>query len=610
MFGNMANMNANGTMYAPGQGSHMPVTISQKTALATFDQISQKMDQISISEPAPDQRKYVSVHNDPHAWMAICKYPKTEKDQWFKLDSAQGCDSDSTGNFLGSLFFAFHAAKGKLEVQCQDETTVQAYLQYISALPSDSFTGREKVCSCRGYAHTCQHMNYVVPLVVSSLRHMATEWHRANKQVEFDDAVIHVRCGDILKYRHHTEYGFSPYWVYADSIPRNVRSIGILSSPTEAASCRKKDCPFTKTCETLLVDLKAYLTSQYPNTPVHLRHNEPNTPVSAFARMVMARVTICNPSTFCLFPTIACHGKGFLVESPKLAPWIKQIDPAESNVTVLETPFLSMQPIVDQKMGASDIIDWVRQPLHITTTVHQDNWIVQYGPPRTATTLQFQALCTGLFLRLNREGKTEKLHHMQCANDLKWHAKWPGVSKTHLMSWVDNVPKTVPVYATSNGTDENLSAYNLIRTVSTKDLEKHGLNYSLYCYQEPLGLTDVDMEIMLEYFRYWDVLRLCCGKQMSADWRQHLDPRPGYQPHHSTHSPYHSCALYDISAVESSFRSTTLYKLISDKSPKLNVLLRPAGVDDELDGTYCQRYNDKVRVMHLKFNEARPGHLY
>jgi hypothetical protein len=45
MFGNMANMNANGTMYAPGQGSHMPVTISQKTALATFDQISQKMDQ-------------------------------------------------------------------------------------------------------------------------------------------------------------------------------------------------------------------------------------------------------------------------------------------------------------------------------------------------------------------------------------------------------------------------------------------------------------------------------------------------------------------------------------------------------------------------------------
>ena len=55
MFGNMANMNANGTMYAPGQGSQWPVTISLKMALDTFAKISQKLDQISES---PDQRKY------------------------------------------------------------------------------------------------------------------------------------------------------------------------------------------------------------------------------------------------------------------------------------------------------------------------------------------------------------------------------------------------------------------------------------------------------------------------------------------------------------------------------------------------------------------------
>lgn len=60
------------------------------------------------------------------------------------------------------------------------------------------------------------------------------------------------------------------------------------------------------------------------------------------------------------------------------------------------------------------------------------------------------------------------------------------------------------------------------------------------------------MSDVFEFLRFWDVLRLCCGSQMSEDWRNELNPAEGYTPHHDVHgSSFPACRMYDIDQVSS-----------------------------------------------------------
>ena len=170
-----------------------------------------------------------------------------------------------------------------------------------------------------------------------------------------------MRCGDILQYRHHREYGFSKYWVYADTITSSVKSIGIFSAPTDPEVCRGRDCNHLATCKALLEDLRSFLQETYPTSKVTVRNGLDEIYIDTYSRMVLADGFFCNPSTFCLYPAIASTGKGYLVDS-YLYPFAKSIDKSKGRVETLETPFLNMQPIVDQRMNAQAIINWLRQP--------------------------------------------------------------------------------------------------------------------------------------------------------------------------------------------------------------------------------------------------------
>jgi hypothetical protein len=41
-------------------------------------------------------------------------------------------------------------------------------------------------------------------------------------------------------------------------------------------------------------------------------------------------------------------------------------------------------------------------------------------------------------------------------------------------------------------------------------------------YDDALGLDVARSDALMDYLRYWDVLRVCCGKQMSGDYRDRL----------------------------------------------------------------------------------------
>merc|ERR1711990_43432 len=99
-------------------------------------------------------------------------------------------------------------------------------------------------------------------------------------------------------------------------------------------------------------------------------------------------------------------------------------------------------------------------------------------------------------------------------------------------------------------------------------------NYAgVLLYKDACDLSDHDVSAMLEYFRYWEVLRQCCGVQMSQDWRNTLDPLEGYTDHHGPHdlgNPH--CMLYNITEVEATFRETVLYRQMQKYSSLRSML--------------------------------------
>ena len=235
-------------------------------------------------------------------------------------------------------------------------------------------------------------------------------------------------------------------------------------------------------------------------------------------------------------------------------------------------------------------------------------WL-QYGPPRTATTLQFQTLCYAMITKYLAE--PHQIEQIHCDFGDLW--KGPiGVSKSHTFPSGSEMEGNFVIFATSTGGTEG--TYNALQTAGfvvpyvadTSMVAAHG-HVSVREYQAILEMTDKEMDVLVEAIRYWDILRLCCGKQMSEDWRNRLYPKQNYTLHRSTQDPgYHGCEMYNISKVEENFRSTVLYTAIA-RFGHLKPMLRPSRVDGDLDGTYCERYNAVLRSSGIGFNDGIPA---
>lgn len=142
-------------------------------------------------------------------------------------------------------------------------------------------------------------------------------------QFEIDDAVLHVRCGDILS-TNAGSYGFLSFPGYSRHISPDVRTIGILAqsfcqepNASDSKSMkwerreRQRDANHCLRCQTLTVAFAQFLSEQFPNATVNIR-NDPSEPISlVYARMVLANQTVGCLSTFTIYPVLATFGTGY-----------------------------------------------------------------------------------------------------------------------------------------------------------------------------------------------------------------------------------------------------------------------------------------------------------
>ncbi|XP_060578126.1 uncharacterized protein LOC132735204 [Ruditapes philippinarum] len=239
--------------------------------------------------------------------------------------------------------------------------------------------------------------------------------------------------------------------------------------------------------------------------------------------------------------------------------------------------------------------------------------IIQFGLGGTATTLQFQILCVLMALL-----------HQDEINDVGcYYARQPAhkycVIKTHFIkdTFFQILPLDVWIFMTSSNllSDEKkteLESHKVrirnmrIRIPWIVDIEttsKRG-HTIVFDYQPFFRLSDTQMQHAVEYLRYWDIIRLCCGRQMSADWRRRLSPKISYIPHHDPHSySYPACEMYNITEVEILLMKTFVYQKFANISSLHDIIGKPSNVDGELDGTYCERCNRNTTEKDLEFNE-------
>ena len=251
--------------------------------------------------------------------------------------------------------------------------------------------------------------------------------------------------------------------------------------------------------------------------------------------------------------------------------------------------------------------------------------LVQYGAPRTASTVQFQVLCAIAFLvHADAPGAVHCLMANRPLGALSPTALRPSdkyVIKSHDPHHL-HLPARVPssltawTFATlkdagsANATLEeggcdvhqhtpstshaNLSSHlssHLSRALHTRVvhvqlmevLQQCGCAAVLAPYQSIFNLTDEQWAQLGEYMHYWCILRRCCGSQMSNGWLQRL---------RGTHVAAHDCEKHDLASVEQGLLRTYVFSRYGRSSSTIRSLSLS---DDVLNGSYCVRTTEAVR---------------
>lgn len=164
-------------------------------------------------------------------------------------------------------------------------------------------------------------LGHMVRAIRSDLRNMSqailSNPHQSGLAQDLDEAVIHLRLGDIGRWRL-PQYGLVPFHVYTNLIPKTARTIGVITAPYEqrrvgAIGWRKSD---TNLNEAVTVAARDYIQSRFPDARVSIRNNETETMAMTYVRLVAANWSFCGSSTFCLFPALATAGESYILHSP------------------------------------------------------------------------------------------------------------------------------------------------------------------------------------------------------------------------------------------------------------------------------------------------------
>lgn len=218
------------------------------------------------------------------------------------------------------------------------------------------------------------------------------------KEVALNDAILHFRCGDLMD-SNHPRFAFIKFSAFAQRIPQDATSIGIVTQPFDdhddaavtTETVRALDATATKRhrCKVVVTELVNYLQEQFPKARIQL-HNAPQETIAlTYARMIMANATIAGISTFGVFASIASFGMGYIRRPDEKSPtnqWLLYPQPlpqiikrqqqahtnksvsssflSSSSLVLMEEPDILMVRRVKQMWlednGRDEIVKWFR----------------------------------------------------------------------------------------------------------------------------------------------------------------------------------------------------------------------------------------------------------
>jgi len=256
---------------------------------------------------------------------------------------------------------------------------------------------------------------------------------------------------------------------------------------------------------------------------------------------------------------------------------------------------------------------WVLVPVVARAQVY-----VQWGHTRTATTFQFQTVCSAVAMLHGKHTTCKYIGHS--TSHVNNSFSRPAVIKTHDLKFRNEMRKW-PDFAGMYVTETTNRGHDVwvgdACAADAKRDESKGATYVqlyekmffrkftiVYDYQRPLGLTDEQTTDLAEYMRYWEILRRCCGAQMSKDFSARL--RGHARERNDTDIAFDMCEAYNITNVEGMLMRTRIHR---EFAPTIDAIARISSFDQKYDGTYCRRTQVATRKCNLAFNDHRTRKL-
>merc|ERR1719198_157371 len=253
--------------------------------------------------------------------------------------------------------------------------------------------------------------------------------------------------------------------------------------------------------------------------------------------------------------------------------------------------------------------------------------IIQYGPPRSATTLQFHAVCAMMvsmypgqvecksvidernitYALMDNDSDAEKKHRKKShatSDEEVWEHVWKSgkrykVIKVHDHASVEHLVKSISrlwLFVTSyNDLDAAGIAEGM--KVEPKYIQSFPLVKSrgweiVADYTAVFQSSEEQTKDFLKYMKHWSLLRQCCGAQQSESHRKVLWGE-------MESSEYPACHDQDLDAVEHELINTGTFQQMH----KDNIVEDWVQPDSHFDGTYCTWFNRQVKCKHLIFNQ-------
>lgn len=229
--------------------------------------------------------------------------------------------------------------------------------------------------------------------------------------------------------------------------------------------------------------------------------------------------------------------------------------------------------------------------------------IIQYGSPRTATTLQYQIVTHMATLRNAAAGmKKPRTGFIGREDELVLTAN--RVFKTHHVDSFDAAVQnsSVPVLLFTTNTALHPEADERAVFVQTKESVEEDPLAVIDDYAQVFQLSSEQTSETKAYIRIWDIWRLCCGFQQSVINRLRLHGCPPLIPWYDAKNPH--CELYNLKVIEKMVRYTTSTGAATSAYVQLETILRE---EDDVDS--CLDVEQEI-VAGKDFNgEDFPGCL-